>query len=299
MQAVAQELPIVAQHDGNISHIAFSPDGQWMATSDVERFVRVWHSGKLIREYDLRDLSDRFRAMDTVRSIAISPQADRLTICSGETVYVFDLAKGDEIWGYDAPMTWGFLVTTPQCVVFSATGEMAVAQSNNKVMVWSRTNTGYSELTRWGDNDAPYAIRYLPDGKRIVGVDWFSVCTWDAHSGAKLSKYRTQRKVFAMDASPRSNIIAFRNLHDVEIWDIDAGERIGVSPAPIGLPTVAFSPVDDRIALGHETGVILIDYSGHQLDEYRGDSTKAVAFEPNGRRVLISGSEGKLRAWSV
>lgn len=299
MQLVANELPLAAQHDSAINHVAFSADGQWLATADVSRFVRVWHYGKLIREYDLRNLSDRFRALDMVRAIAVSPQGDRLIALSGETVFGFDLLTGAEIWGYDAPMTWGFLVTTPQSVAFSKTGSMVIAQSNNRVLLWSRTPSGYHQVAKWGDNDAPHTVRFMADGLRVVGADYFAICTWDSN-GTKLSKYRPTRKVFALDASPIENVIAYRTLHEIQIWDGNSGQQMGLAETPAGLPTLSFSPTAKYLAFGHESGIKLVDFEGKLVGEYdSGAQVKTVQFTPDGNHVAFSTSDGKLKLWPI
>jgi WD40 repeat protein len=108
--------------------VAFSPDGQWLVTSEQDRYrfwqVGSWTPGRVIR---------RDRSEPTPGPLAFSRDSRMLAVArSAWTVQLIDPATGQEIATLSAP--------DPQhinALCFSRdAGQLAVAANNNTIQLW-------------------------------------------------------------------------------------------------------------------------------------------------------------------
>ena len=83
------------RHAGEVTGMAFSPDGTWIASSASDETVRIWETATGGPCWPLP------RQSDQVWDVAVSP--DGLWIASGaDGIKVWDVATGRE-WGFSAP----------------------------------------------------------------------------------------------------------------------------------------------------------------------------------------------------
>jgi WD40 repeat protein len=73
-----------------LSHVAFSPDGNHLATTSWDKAVKVWN---LTTRKNIATITGHIKE---VHSIAFSPDGKRLLTASGDqTVKVWDIAKAN------------------------------------------------------------------------------------------------------------------------------------------------------------------------------------------------------------
>src|SRR5689334_11467039 len=92
-------------HDDPVNHVAFSPRGDLIATSDTAMTARVWRNRQQILHLDLRSISDKVRPTERIRSLAFSAEGNRLYIAAGENVAAYDLTRprNEPDWIFVAP----------------------------------------------------------------------------------------------------------------------------------------------------------------------------------------------------
>lgn len=114
-------------HRKTILDVAFSPSGRYMATSSMDRSIRLWdRTGKLLASF----LAGH---RDWIRTIAFQPDGTRL-ISGGDdgSIRIWDLTRGRRLQRFPAHQGWVLHL------VFSTDGSLlATAGQDGMVLVWS------------------------------------------------------------------------------------------------------------------------------------------------------------------
>jgi WD40 repeat protein len=175
---------------GYSSCVAFSPDGQWLATGSAAEFGRLQRPGGLLNVWELKTSKSVFSFDDTtigVWGVAFSPDGNRLAAATGYhrsrdpgEVRVWDTTTWRELYllkGH-SDCVWG--------VSFSPDGRRlasAAGQSNHprpgEVKIWDM-NTGLEVYSFRGPTGAALSAVFSPCGRRLAtaGGDG-TVKIWD------------------------------------------------------------------------------------------------------------------------
>lgn len=167
-------------HVSRITTVAWSPDGQEIASGSADKTVQVWNAftGRLLLTY-------RGHA-DVVTSVAWSPDGKEIASASQD--------KTIQVWN----ATTGHLLTTyhghtsiVNAVAWSPTGQyICSAGDDQTAQVWDAA-TGQTIFTYRGHASIVYAVAWSPDGQLIASAsDDKTVQVWGATNGVLLLTYR-------------------------------------------------------------------------------------------------------------
>ncbi|VTT98107.1 wd-40 repeat protein : NDWp3 (Fragment) OS=Podospora anserina PE=4 SV=1: WD40: WD40: WD40 [Gemmataceae bacterium] len=190
---------------------------------------------------------------------------------------------------------------------------LATASSSGLVRVWDGETFRAASDPR-GHLAPVCAIRVAPDGSRAatVGADG-TVRVWSLATGRELRGFRHPGPVeFTPDSS--AVVLATEDGH-VRVWDVVTGlERVPDSPPPPPSPTdaerlawcgvtLAFSPTGAAFAVGYADGTVAL-FERHTQGLRRelrghGSACRALAFTPDGSRLLTAGGDHTVIVWDV
>ena len=148
------ELTTLVGHTDGVISVAFSPDGQRLASVGFDHTVKIWDSATGKELFALKGHSSG------VRSVAFSPDAQRLA--SGgldSTLKIWDSATGKELLSLKGP--GGGVV----CVVFSPDGQRLASVSGGQPVQIRDTATGKELLTLKGHTGQIMSAAFSPDGR--------------------------------------------------------------------------------------------------------------------------------------
>ena len=288
-------------HEYRVPHIAWSPNGEQLASTSDGCDVKIWdaRTGRVIRRLT--------GAIGVVTSVVWSP--DGRVLASGSTnkiVTLWDAATGrilGTLRGHNGVVT---------CVAWSPDGLLlGTICDDETVGVW--------------DVAKAEKIRFLPVGERHTSLAWHAdgrhlavaggrdgVAIWDATTGKAIrtlpghglpisslawSPDRRRLAAGAVGAVPDGSF-------EVEIWDATTGKEVlSLKGLDGSVNKVAWSPDGRQLATaGYSSTVRISDATtGEEIRTFRGhtDGVGALAWSPDGKRLASGSSDGTIRIWDA
>ena len=299
LQAPPGDLPMSRSRGDSrvvINHLAFSPDGQTIATVDEKgrARVRAVGTGGLDRELDARDRA---------RVVAFSPDGRHLAVGrEGPDVLLHDLDQGGpgRLLGIPVQQTKG--------LHFSPDGRILAVSSyrSRETILWDLAE-GKQRARFPGPVMPVIALAFASDGRELAAVSTLNpaVQVWDVATG-RARAVATEASAISDGLSPDGRLLATANadMKLIRLWDLRSGGLIRVFeglPSPIR--SVAFSPDGKIVAMGTSDHFVVLwsVASGRELRrlDARTDVIRKVLFSPDGRTLAATGNDDEIRLWDV
>lgn len=301
----------------DITNIAFSPDGRWLAAGSLSTAIDVWDTS----EWRVTHLVHPAGAgtVPQIRVLAFSP--DSRWLVAGDdrgVVRVWDLISSQEI----THMVHSYQVFA---LDISPDGAWIASGSEDEVKVWE----ALSGQLIYSIGAGTEFITFSPDGKFIASAGTTAVTVWEAQTGKVL--YRKEvvvrdennpsdylRGISALVFSPDGHFIAIgegkvrrafmepRTAVGGKITVLDAmtGRDVSSMMHQDEVLSLTFSPDSQRLVSGSYDGTIRIWEvgSGQKVREFAhgvGIQIDAVDFSRDGQSVVSAGRDGTVRVWEV
>ena len=318
--------------------VAYSPDGQLLATGDDGGVVRLWQAAsgrelwscqghtnrvnsvafspdgqtlasgsndqriKIWDVYTAECLKNLQGHSDFVLSVAFSP--DGQTLASGsrdKTIRLWDIRTSDclkTLLGH----TYSVF-----SVAFSPDGQtLASGSCDKKIRLWDiRTSDCLKTLN--GHSDFVLSVTFSPDGQTLAsGSSDLAVRLWNIHTSECLNILQGHIGwVRSVAFSPDSQTLASGgNDQKVKLWDIRTGECLNSLQGHIGwIRSVVFSPDGQTLASGSSDQTVKQwdIHTGKCLKTLQGQSNwvRAVTFSPNSQILASGGNDQKVKLWDI
>lgn len=203
---------------GNISSIAFSPDGKTLLAGGFKGLIKTWNVAENGLLTPALDYAGHTRE---VSSIAVSPDGTKvLSGGSGKTIHCWNLKTGD-------------LVFTSDEFKFSRMGihflnDQQVLVSDGQLLRRLELESGkVLESFDLRSSGTANNVFFSPDGSIVAVTDGYSLKLWTTADGKSLPELKGKETLWDADfTADGTQIIAGGRGHLV-VWDIKQQERVG------------------------------------------------------------------------
>lgn len=276
-----------------VSGAAFSPDSETLATSSVDRVLRLWSAKS-------GDSMAAMRFSEWVKGMTFSADSSRLLVWAGKEAHLLDMStnkiagtmKGHEL--------------SINCGALSADGKLALTGGNDKRFVlWDLP--ACKELRSFNDNKAGISsVAFSPDHSRMLVMAMNGVLRLIDSSGGK-ELFRGACPPAGAPAAFSSDglrLVATGESGDLLMVDASSGELLRtIRKKGAQVASVAFSPDQKRLLVAYADGRIhLLDtISGMEMLSLAADKRlDRAVFSPDGRGIYTLGTMAALfvaEAW--
>jgi len=294
-------------------YLRFTSDGKYLVTIG-EANIRTWNVPNLKLTQTLDYTSNQYKIR-----IAVSPDA-QLIAKNDETgtLKIWQAVNGKLLYTLSGYTDFNLLQ-------FSEDGKFLVSSGKNglsdkpSIRLWQ---TSDFELVRVWDNLLYAAIS--PDSKYIVVESDFQTILaqiWLINDGSLLKTLNASQDIIggliSVNFSPDGSLLAFgvdynKGHKGTQIWRVSDWSLLSTFSNPDGPGTLAFSPDNQVLAVGHITpevesrlneadielrhvkdGSLIKKLIGHTKDVY------SLAFSPDGKYLASSSKDETIRLWSL
>ena len=285
-------LPALSMpHENNVNAVAFSPGGDYLATTSTDDTARVWEttSGKEVA---------RLLHQNNVNAVAFSPDGKYLATASTDgTARVWDATSGKEV----ARMPHEDGVND---VAFSPDGKyLATASADETARVWE-TTSGKPIGSPLEHESFVMTVAFSPDGKYLAtaGAD-DTAQVWETTSGKKVARIPHEDGVNDVAFSPDGKYLATASADETaRVWETTSGKEVARMPHEGRVVAVVFSPDGKYLATASadDTARVWQTASGKEVARMpHQNKVSAIVFSPDGDYLATASADGTARTWDT
>ncbi|ELU40226.1 Vegetative incompatibility protein [Rhizoctonia solani AG-1 IA] len=292
---------VAGGHRYGVLLVAFSPDGNSVASGSRDQTVRIWdaHSKSLIGD-------PTEGHTDEVNSVSYSPHGDIIASGSDDNTIRLWNAKSGKQLGKPLKCTKERVWSTD----FSPTGNLLACACDSSIGLWhiQHRNSGYNRFSR--DCGIAYSVAFSPEGTHIAsGWGDRAVRLMDLEWGLSFAQTLTGHEgwVRSVSFSPDgSQIVSGSDDSTLRFWDIRIGGMVNslYEGHKDTVRSVIFSPDGNYVASASadrkvcvwdiRTGSLLAEpFKGHKSTVY------SISFSPCGNCIASGSSDRKVIIWDV
>ncbi|MBN1993602.1 MAG: protein kinase [Anaerolineae bacterium] len=304
-------------HTDDVTGIAFSPDGQTLASSSFDRSIILW------------DMNTR-QALGEPIALPWSPVSNVAFSPDGQTLASVDITGAIILWDAETREQLGQLsVNLPptgvnmavQTMAFSPDGQTLavgkckevsadIACQKGEILLWDVESRQLRGESLTGHTNDISSVAFSPDGQILASGSWDNtIILWDVATGQPVGDPLTghTNSVNSVAFSPDRRILASGSADDtIILWDMETRQPIGepLTGHEDGVLNVAFSPDSKMLASGSSDKTIILwdvkkgqpigqPLTGHTTD------VESVSFSPTENLLASSELNKTILLWDV
>ncbi|MFN8459506.1 MAG: WD40 repeat domain-containing protein, partial [Anaerolineae bacterium] len=294
-KAAARLVSEVEAHP--VSVLAFSPEGEWLATGNSEGLVRVWAvaTGKVVTE---------FNQGEAVTTLAFGPATG--SVSPGQLLAVGSGSGNLRIW--------------------QMTAELALAQTSGTAFPFQLKPKLTQVVSVLAHKDVILGLTFSPDGRRLVSASAdHTARLWNvavmlnpklkfAPSPVEQPPWELTRlehggAVRAITYSPDGRWLATASVdHTVRLWDVsmevNTGRELAHLPQPSLVKDLLFSPNGRWLATASDDNTVRVWATrvltqSPQIEIRLPAAINGLTFSPDSLWLATAGDDGTARVWEM
>ena len=232
----------LGSHADTVNAIAFSSDGQLLASGGDDYACKLWDIPLRRRVATFEHIVNRTRSQ--IKAVDISADG-QLLATAGVDVKLWNVRTRTEI-GILEHGKWVL------AVAFSPDGQfLATGDETGQVNVWDVQRRQMVGQFR-GDASSVYTVKFSPDGEILAGAGYEGeIELWKVENWEHLGTLSVGATVSTMDFSPDSSTLASTGYESVDLWTVGTGEKITALIGHRGwVNAIAFAPDGETLISG-------------------------------------------------
>ena len=278
-----------------VTSVAFSPDGQYLATGSKDRSVKVW------RLADGTPVSSRSDHTQQVNAVAFSPNGQWLASASNDrTAKLYRTSD----WGLERTLTGhGDYVFS---LAFSPdSGRLATGSWDQTVRIWNIPDG--SLVGSLGHGSGILAVAFAPDGQILASGAWdHSIKIWDSKQGVLVDTLLGHTgAVLTLAFAPNNQMLASGSWYPeyaIKIWGPPGRETIDrtLTNHSSSIGELIFTANGQLISGGDITARFWNRLNGEFLKTINASaSVTTMALSPNGQLLALPGPNHTVKIYRV
>ena len=289
-----EHVETLTGHRKSVFSVAFSPNGQILASASSDNTVRLWNPNT---GQETATLIGHTRP---VQSVAFSPNGQILASAGRDnTIRLWNVNTGQTLRELKEHTDHVF------SVAFSPNGQiLASASKDNTIRLWN-LNTGQTIRTLKRHTDHVFSVAFSPNGQILASASRDNtIRLWNPNTGQNIRTLNEHTDhVFGVAFSPNGRILASASRDNtVRLWNPNTGQNIdtlgdhtnhvyGVAFSPDGR-ILASGSYDDTVRLWNpNTRRNIAILEGHR------NNVQSIAFSPDGITIASGSWDNTVRLW--
>ncbi|KAI7976406.1 hypothetical protein EIK77_000231 [Talaromyces pinophilus] len=289
-------LQTLEGHSAQVSSIAFSPNGQTLASGSHDGTIKLWDTKTGSELQTLKGYSG------WVHSISFSSDSQIVASSSGNCIIkLWDVKAGSELQilkGHSAGI---------HSITFSSKGQILASGSFDHTIKFWDIKTGSELRTLKGHSDWVLSIAFSSDGQILAsGSSDHTIKLWCAKTGSELRTLEGHSaQVSSIAFSSNSQMVASGSGdRTIKLWDVKTGSELRTLKGHSDwVLSIAFSSDGQTMASGSDDHTIKLwdARTGSELQTLRGhsDSVSSIAFSSDSQMVASGSHDNTIKLWDA
>ena len=289
-------LKTLRGHSSRIWAIAFSPDGQLLASGSADHTIRLWnaHNGTCLTVLQGHTSG--------VTSVSFSPNGQILASASEDSsIELWSVHHRTQLTTLQGHNSWVW------AVAFSPDGQTLASGSRDRTIRLWDVQTATCRKILQGHTDWVTTLSFSPNGQTLAsGSEDASVRLWSVQDGTCFNLLQGHTScVWAVAFNPAGQTLASGSADlSVRLWDVQNSTCLKTLQGRTnGVRSVSFSPDGSTLASGSNDALVRLwnwqQESCSQALPGHTDWIWTVEFHPNGQMVASAGEDQTIRLWDL
>ncbi|NDJ54427.1 MAG: protein kinase [Chloroflexi bacterium] len=294
-----REQRTIPAHDAKILAMAFTNEGDMLATGATDRMVKIWRFPEMELTNEIPNHSS------WVCNTAFSPDGLLLLSASWDGQISLWERPTFEYYGMIAG-----LANQVRAIAFANHDDTMMATAAGYFLtIWTLPVGKRDKVLREPDRQPVTAMKFAPhDARLVTGINNGNVRVRDMSDpeGPIIKDVDVHGgPIYALDVSPDgTRSVTTSRKGTVKVIDLETGERISRMQGHKGpVRAVAFSPDGTMVATGGRDLTVRVwgVEDGRSLAVLKGhtEPVDSVALSPDGRYVVSSSTDGTVKLWAL